>query len=135
MTSEIVRWIVTLGIAAHGIGHLVFLFATSGVVKMAGADGGTWLLPDSTGGLVRIAGGVLWLVVTAGFIATAAGAFTLAPWWRTAAIAAAVASLVMLGLFWNGMATSWVINAALFNLGLLAAILIFKWPAINPAGA
>lgn len=135
MSFEIIRWIIALAIAAHGIGHTLFFAVTSGLMKVAGADGGTWLLPNATGGAVRAIGAALWLLVTVGFVASAVGIVSASPWWRNLVIIAAIVSLVLLVLFWNGLGRSWVINAAIFNLVVLAALLIFKWPPVSVVGS
>lgn len=112
-------------VAAHGIGHILFLMPLISSTNW-GQVSQSWLLGD--GGLARGVGTVIWLVSLVGFLAAAFGIFRETDWWQTAAIVSAAVSTVGLVLFWSSPPTSPAISALIFNLLVLAALLIFHWP-------
>jgi hypothetical protein len=129
--STFMRMILTLVIAAHGLGHVLFLAPLLGFANW-GQAAQSWLI--GTGGLAKGLGALIWLAAIAGFAAAAVGLFVSAEWWRPVAIAAALVSSAGLALFWRNPPGSPVISALVFNLLLLAALLIFHWPVTDPAG-
>lgn len=132
MPSNLWRILLIIIIGAHGIGHVFFLVPTLGVAQW-GFAGRSWLLSDRVpDALVRVAGGVLWLVVIAGFVAAAIGLWSQQEWWRTAAIVSSAVSLLGLALF--AQATQPFASAAILDVAILVA-LILRWPPVDLVGA
>ncbi len=130
--SNWLRFILTVVVGAHGLGHILFLFPLLGIADW-GQPTRSWLLGD--GWLARGLGSLLWLAAIVGFTAVAIGLFTVTEWWRTAAIGAAAVSSLGLLLFWANPVNSPILSALVFNLLVLGALLIFHWPPIaQPTG-
>lgn len=125
------RLVLALVVGAHGVGHVLFLASSLGIAGW-GQSARSWLLGD--GGLARGLGSLVWLLATAGFVAAAIGVFGESEWWRTLAIVSALISIVGLILYWTSPATSPAISAFVFNLLVLGALLVLKWPASAHAG-
>lgn len=126
------RTVLVLVIGAHGIGHILFLMPLLGIADW-GQTPRSWLLTGETA--ARIIGSLLWVVAILGFVAAVAGLLGQYPWWRTAAVVAAVISTVGLILFWDNPVTSPVVAALVFNLLVIGALLIVHWPSIEAIGA
>lgn len=131
MSNELVRAILAIIVGAHGIGHVLFLVPLLGIADW-GQSASSWLLPNEEG--MKVAGGVIWAVALFGFVAAAIGIFGQLSWWRTAATIAALVSLVGLVLFWENPPTQPVIAAAIFDIVVLLALLVFKWPSASLVG-
>jgi hypothetical protein len=120
-------------LAVHGVGHLFFLVPTLGVAQW-GFAGRSWLLtghvPDT---VVKVAGGVLWLLVIAGFVAAAIGLWGQQEWWRGVAVGSAAVSLLGLALF--AQATQPFLSAGLMDIAILVALVLFHWPTADMVGA
>ncbi len=135
MSPTQLRTIVALAVAAHGIGHVMFLIPSLGIASWGQSERSPLLsgLLGKTGG--RVVGSILWLAVTAAFIAAGVGLFTQLLWWRPLAIGAAVASLLAVLLYLSGRPTMPVVNATAFDLALLAALVVYRWPPVTLIGA
>lgn len=131
MSNELVRAILAIVVGAHGIGHVLFLLPVLGVVDW-GQSTRSWLLSDE--GLMKVVGAVIWAAATLGFIAAAIGIFGQQSWWRAVAVVASVISLAGLALFWKNPPTQPVIAAAIFDVIVLAALLVFRWPPSSLVG-
>lgn len=131
------RTVLALAIAAHGIGHVLFLVPLLGFAGSTTANWGqsvqSWLLHNQS--LERIIGGVLWAAATAAFCVAAYGLFNQQPWWREATVVASVISLAGLALFWAWPASSAFYFALGFDVVALAALLIAHWPTAEAIGA
>ena len=129
------RTILALAIAAHGIGHIVFLIPLLGFTSDSnwGQSTQSWLFTHET--LARVIGTVIWVAATVAFCAAAYGLFSQMPWWRTAAVAASIASLVGLALFWVNPISSSAYFALGFDVVALASLLIAHWPTVEAVGA
>jgi hypothetical protein len=120
------RWIIGIVLLAHGIGHIQGILPFFGL----GTDdwnGRSWLLSDLVGqGPAKVIGAMLWLAAVAAFVIAGLGVLDIGPAadsWRGLAAAAAVLSLVTLGLYWNGL-------ASLFSkVGAIGVNLIAVWGA------
>ena len=135
MSQTVWRAVLTLVLGAHGLGHMVFLVSTLGIADWGGPSH-SWLLAGLCGGaVVRIAGSLIWFLALAGFIAAAIGLFAQLEWWRTVAIASASVSLLGLVLFWTNPPISSILSAGLFDLVVLVALLVVRWPSANLVGA
>ncbi len=111
------RTVLALVIAAHGIGHILFLIPLLGIADW-GQSTRSWLF-----------------AVMFAFGSVVFGLLGQYGWWRSAAIIAAVISIVGLILFWSTPMTAPAISALEFNLLVLAALLIAHWPSIETIGA
>ncbi|MBX3060539.1 MAG: hypothetical protein KF770_29125 [Anaerolineae bacterium] len=123
--SNWLRMVLAVVVAAHGIGHILFLMPLISSTNW-GQVSQSWLLGG--GGLARGVGAVIWLVSLVGFVAAAFGIFRETDWWQTVAVVSAAVSTVGLVLFWTRPSTSPALSALIFNLLVLAALLIFHWP-------
>lgn len=125
--SNWLRILLAVAVAAHGIGHVLFLMPLVSSTTW-GQSAQSWLL--GAGGLARGLGALIWLVSLVGFVAAAFGLFRETGWWPTAVIGSAVASTIGLVLFWSRPPTSPAVSALIFNLLVLASLLIFHWPPV-----
>ena len=125
--SNWLRFILTVVVGAHGLGHILFLVPLLGVADW-GQPTRSWLLGD--GWLARGVGSLFWLVAIVGFTAVAIGLINETDWWQTVAIGAAAVSSLGLILFWVNPVNSPILSALVFNLLVLSALLIFRWPPI-----
>ena len=121
------RLLLVIVVSAHGLGHILFLAPLLGIADW-GQTTRSWLLGD--GWVAKGAGSLIWLVAIVGFTAVAIGLYRMTEWWRTVAVVAAAVSTLGLLLFWANPTSSPVISALLFNLLVLAALLIFNWPPV-----
>ena len=127
--SNWLRIVLAVVVAAHGIGHILFLMPLVSNTTW-GQSAQSWLLGD--GGLAKGLGVLIWLVALAGFVAAAFGIFRQTDWWQTGAIVSAIVSTVGLILFWSQPTTSPAVSALIFNLFILISLLVFHWPASAP---
>ena len=135
MTGSLWRIVVAVAILAHGIGHVLFLAPCLGFTQW-GQTAHSWLLTRTVGETTtRIIGGVLWLAVTAGFLAAGVGLLGQAGWWRAAAVASAGVSLAALGLFASAIGTQPLLSAAVMDTAILLALVWLRWPAAELVGA
>lgn len=126
------RTILALIIAAHGIGHVLFLIPLLGIADW-GQSSHSWLLTEESG--ARLIGGLLWVAAIVAFGAVVFGLLGQQSWWRNAAIIAAVISIVGLVIFWTTPLTAPAVSALVFNLLVLGALLLVHWPSIEAVGA
>lgn len=129
--SNWLRIVLAVVVAAHGIGHVLFLMPLVSSSTSWGQSAQSWLLGD--GGLAKGLGILIWLVSLVGFLAAAFGISRETDWWQMVAVVAAAVSTVGLVLFWTRPSTSPAISALVFNLLVLAALLIFHWPPVVQA--
>jgi hypothetical protein len=121
VTHLIQRWRIPIAVAvaAHGVGHVLFLVPLLGVADW-GQSTHSWLMGE--GIAAHMAGTVLWALAMVGFL-TLAGSLIGREWcWRWAAVAAPVISLAGLVLFWGNPVTSSAIYATLFDIAVLAIV-------------
>ncbi len=129
--SNWLRILLAIVVAAHGIGHVLFLLPLLGAANW-GQSVQSWLF--GAGPLARIAGALIWLLAIIGFLAVAFGIFQETDWWRTVALVSAGVSTLGLLLFWVRPAGSPVISALVFNLLVAGALLVLNWPSPAQAG-
>lgn len=128
--SNWLRFILSIVVGAHGLGHALFLVPLLGIADW-GQTTRSWLLGN--GWLAKGRGGLLWLAALVGFTAVAIGLYRMTDWWQTVALVAAAVSTLGLLLFWASPVSSPVISALVFNLLILAALLIFNWSPLTQA--
>ena len=135
MSGGIWRIVLALVILAHGIGHVLFLAPCLGFAQW-GQSAQSWLLTGLLGDTVtRWIGGLLWLVVIAGFLAAGVGLLAGYTWWRTLAIASAGVSLLALVLFARGGNLQPLLSAGGMDLAILVALAWLHWPPVDLVGA
>ncbi len=134
MSNNILPNIFAIVIAAHGVGHMLFLVTLLGMADWGQVDE-SWLITPRFGCYVTQAvGGVVWLAATGCFLAAAFGLFVGSGWWRDAAVYGSIASIIGLFLFWKNPPSQPVISALAFDLITLAALLLFHWPPVGLVG-
>ncbi len=134
MSNELWRIIIASVIAIHGIGHTLFLVPCLGIAKW-GQTSHSWLLTPLIGDTpTRAIGSLLWLAATVGFMAAGFGVFGHQSWWRTLAVGSSILSLFTLGLFASGLIQS-ALNAAVFDVVILLALLLAHWPSPELIGS
>jgi hypothetical protein len=126
--SNWIRPLLALVVGAHGIGHLLFLVSLLGIADWDQSTR-SWLLGDAW--LAKGLGAFLWLAATAGFIAVAVGFLGENDWWRPLALVAAAVSAVGVILFWTSPVSSPAVSALVFDLLLVASLLVFNWPPVT----
>lgn len=126
------RIIIGLLIAAHGLGHILFLVPLLGFAEW-GQTSRSWLLTGESS--ARLIGGLIWLVTILLYGGAVFGLWTVHSWWREVAVIASVISIVGLILFWINPPTAPVISALIFNILVLVALLIVRFPTMNAVGA
>lgn len=119
----LVRYVITLALFMHGIGHVLFLMNSWGLSR-TDADR-SWLFSGVLGAGQALEGilGLLWLVPLIGFLAVTWGYFTQAGWWPQLALASAVLSLAMILLWWGGINTSSAFFALVFDIIVIVVVL------------
>lgn len=116
--------VITGALAMHGLGHFLFAAPLWGVAGKWRQSTRSWLL----GGGSRSVGGIAFALLIVSFVAAAGGFYSAVEWWKGVAIYSALGSAVMLVLFWTTPIPNGVIPAMLFNLVILGALLVFRWP-------
>jgi hypothetical protein len=125
-----------LVVAAHGVGHMLFLLPSLRLADWAGQTGHSWLLTDVVGDtLTRTIAAVIWGGATVLFLAGAFGLAAGLGWWRGAMIAAAIVSLVGIVLMWDGIAASSAFFALAFDVAILVGLVWADWPSAELAGS
>ena len=134
MSNEMWRIILAVAIGAHGIGHVLFLVPLLGIADW-GQSTRSWLLSNLGGDVVtRIVGSLLWLAATVGFVTVAVGMFGQQEWWRGLAIGSAAVSILGLVLFWGAPVSSSTFLPLLFDIAVLVALLLLRWPPSSLVG-
>jgi len=127
MSTDSWRILIALVVAVHGIGHTYFLVYALGLVQREQASR-SWLLsgrlPDAA---VRGVGILIWLLVTAGFVAVGVGILGQHDWWRGLAVVSSVVSLLGLALFLQAKLPFF--NAGAMDVIILVALLLAHWPS------
>lgn len=130
-----IRILVGVFIVLHGLVHLLYLGQSARIFELQpGMDwpDGAWLFSNLLSAeTTRMLANILLVVAALMFIGGGAGVLFKQAWWRLAVIAAGVFSTGVYFLLWNGKFelladNGWV--GILINLGILAVVLILKWP-------
>ena len=134
--SDPLRIVLVIVVAAHGIGHLLFLGPVAGLGAWAGQSGHSWLLTSAIGeGATRAIATLVWTAVIVLFLAGVGGFLAGADWWRGVTVAAAALSIAGVVVFWDGIATTNAIFALVTDVLILAALLVANWPSAELAGS
>jgi hypothetical protein len=135
MSNDLWRWIIGLAVLAHGLGHVLFMPAMSGLMKLQ-ASGHSWLLTGVAGdGVTKSLASLVAGVALVAFVVASGGLFVQAAWWRQLAIGASVVSIALIIAMWDGLPTSPAISALVFDAVVLAALLAAHWPSEDMIGA
>ena len=128
------RTVIALVLGAHGVGHLIGV--VGGWANSAwGGSGESWLLTPALGRSAAVLEGLLWLLPAIGFIGAALALVGGQEVWRTLAIASAVASLVVIGLFPQQLPAGSMVGAIVVNVAVIVGLLVLHWPAPEAVGA
>ena len=133
--GNMLRWIYTLFVLAHGLAHMVYVALANGhQVSESSLDwtGGSWLLSKPLGEqLTRTFGSWVFTLVTISFIVTAGGLATRQAWATNWLIGTLFASSIALFIFWDGGLTALVDKGLLglaISIALLLGIYLLKYP-------
>ncbi len=122
------RLIFTIILLVHGIGHMLGVISiVGGLIKYPDFTHTSWLFSDRLGlneTIVR-ALGMLWLVVTAGFVAAAWGYWSDLAWWRPLTWVMVLLSVGLFVLWWNAFTSNIPIQANVGNIVIIAGLLWF----------
>ncbi|HEX2883013.1 MAG TPA: hypothetical protein VHQ42_00420 [Candidatus Limnocylindria bacterium] len=125
------KLIIALVLAAHGIGHSMGLLQVFKVATVSPSwNGDSWLLTGPVGPTgTHVVGVVVWSLAIAGFVALAAVVVGWLPeaWFAPVAIASSVVSLLGIVLFPAAFPVFSTIGAFAVNVAVLAAVLWFDW--------
>lgn len=129
------RILFAVFLVLHGVVHLLYLGQSARFFELQ--PGLAW--PDGSWAFSRLLGNeatrnlanVLLILSAAVFVAGAVGLFASQNWWRPVTAVAAGFSILIYLLLWNGRLQAldnngWV--GILINVGILVAVLIFRWP-------
>lgn len=133
MTNLIQRWRVPLAlvVAAHGIGHVLFIVPLLGIADW-GQSSRSWLL--GSGLMAQATGSLLWLAAGAGFIILAGGLIRPIAGLRSVAVGASLVSLAGLVVFWASPASSSAFFAAMFDIVVLLGVYVTRSRPARIAG-
>ena len=127
MSAQTIRILIAGALFVHGIGHTLGFWKPARSLPFLKA-------PEPT---LKLVGGVLWILVAVGFIASAMGFYGIvvpAGWWRPLAVVFAVISLVGLILFGRSWPIFNFIGATALNIAVLVALLSLHWPPLEMFG-
>jgi hypothetical protein len=120
----------------HGLVHFWFVTLSQGWVEFQadmGWTGESWLLSGILkGDLIRGLASLLYGLGAVTFLVAGAGLLSRHDWSRPWLIAASLISAFSIVVFWDGNFDLLVqkgLLGLLISLGLLAAVLLFNWPA------
>jgi hypothetical protein len=130
------RIVIGLVMAAHGIGHVI---GVVGAVRPGGmtwgGSGTSWLLTPALGRATGAIEVVVFALPTVGFIVAAGLLLGGNEMWRGVAVAASVASFVAIGLFPQQLQSTSMVGAVAVNLVVLVGLLLLSWPSPEAVGA
>jgi hypothetical protein len=118
------RYLVTIALFAHGLGHLLFLANSWGLWK-GDEESRSWLFSGILGAGQTLEGifGLLWLVPLVGFVAVSWGYLTQGEWWPQIALSSAAISLAMIVLWWGSLVVGSAFFALVFDLIVITVVL------------
>ena len=135
MSPDVVRWLVAIAVLGHGIGHVLFMPALAGSMKLQ-SSGHSWLLTDTVGdGPTRLIATVVGGGLVVAFAIVAGGILQQTPWWRGLALVAAVVSIMLVLAMFDGLLQGPATAALAFDAVVLVALLVVQWPARDLIGA
>ena len=130
------KLLIATAVFAHGIGHILFLIPTVGLVNWADQTGHSWLVTPLLGdGLTRALAALVWAAAIVLFVGSVVGFYLGADWWRLAAIAGALVSEFGIIAMWGDLPTSSATFALVFDAVVLVALLWARWPSTELVGS
>ena len=131
MTTELQQLVLAVALAAHGIGHVLFLVPAWTHVtfqQRVARPSESWLLTPVLGlAPSRAICGLLAFVALVGFVVAGAGLVVDQAWVVPVTVLSSVVSVGLAIGFWNGLSSS-RIPALAFDIVILAAALA-SWPS------
>jgi hypothetical protein len=124
VSTQTIHILIAGALFVHGIGHTLDFWKPARSLPFLE-------VPEPT---LRLVGGVIWVLVAAGFMASSMGFYGIlvpANWWRPLAVVFAVTSLVGLILFGRNWPIFNFIGASAMNIAVLVALLWLHWPPLN----
>jgi len=130
-------FIMGIFLVLHGLVHLLYAGQSWRVFElrpdMTWPDG-SWLISKLfSQEIARMLAGVSLVIATLGFLAGGVGLFLSQDWWQPSTLAAAVFSMLVFVIFWDGKPKELADQGGvgvLIDLAILAAILFFHWPSV-----
>jgi hypothetical protein len=114
------RLVVALLLIIHGLIHAAIWLSPARAAPDAPFDAGTsWLV-----GSQPTLGAALGLLAAVLFVGAGVGLLLNADWWRLIAIVGAVASLVLIGVYFD----PWFLFAAAVDVGIIVALAVLDRP-------
>lgn len=134
------RIVIGLMLLIHGLIHVAIYGSSLSTAPAVPGQGAfrlahSWILSplglQGTG--LKIIGTPLWIVAGLGFVTAGLAVFHVLPsaWWQGLAVAAAVASLLLIGFFWH----PWLIAAIVADVAVLVGLLAVSMPSVEQIGA
>jgi hypothetical protein len=135
MSNDLLRAVLAIVVLAHGIGHVLFAPMAYSAMRIP-TSGQSWLLTGFLGkGLTDVLATAAALGLVVAFSVAAYGLFTQAAWWRGLLVVASILSIGLIALFWDGLPTSSAFFAIAFDVLVLVALLVLRWPSEATVGA
>ena len=123
-------------IILHGLVHLLYFGQSAGFFELQPGlvwPDGAWVFSKLLGNeSTRMVANILLSIAALAFVAAGIGFLAKQTWWQLMVIGAAIFSTVIYLLLWDGHLQNLPDKGAvglLINLAVMAAILIFRWPA------
>ena len=134
MSTSTLRFIITLILIAHGLGHAIGILAVAGIKLSSTHSSTSWLLTKLLGdSAIKITSSVIWLIAIIGFVGAGMGIqnwIVSQDYWQNLAKLAAIVSLVGLILFWNAFPFFIPNKAGIILVDMLVIISLYwiQWP-------
>ena len=122
---KILLYVAITLVVLHGLIHVMGFVAYWPLAKVAELPYKTVLLDgrwEVGAGGMRLYG-LLWLVVTLGFLVSLAGLFAHQPWWRSVLVGTVAVSTAIISLDWAAAFRGAIINAVILVVMALAHLL------------
>jgi hypothetical protein len=121
----LLRYLLTIALFAHGVGHLLFLANSWGYWNRDEEGRSSWLFSGVLGAGQTLEGilGLVWLIPLVGFVAVSWGYLTHQGWWLELALGSAAISPIMIVLWWGSPLVESAFFALVFDLAVIAVVL------------
>lgn len=133
-----VRFIVGFVFLLHGMVHLLYSGQSMKLFELQSGmvwPEGSWVFSKVLGETgTRSLGTITCALAALVFLASAVGVFFRQTWWHPVVVSAGIFSTILFILFWDGQLHRLDNQggiAILINLGILVAVLIFRWPQLG----
>jgi hypothetical protein len=134
MSNDLIRWLIAVAVFAHGAGHVLFMPVLAPVLRID-ASGHSWLLTAPLGdGPTRALASLAGAAALALFVGAGAALVLQTGWWRPLALAGAVVSVILVATMWDGLPSSSALLALVFDVFVLGAVVVARWPTSEIVG-